>query len=743
MFTSTNPGADAATWTPTTIDPGNGLVHVSCASTSLCVAVDNAGNVVTSTSPLTGAWKAPAFVDSKTKQLHGVSCAPGSTMCVATDDLGNVISSANATGGVASDWKLANANTTHPLHAISCPSKILCVTGDFWGDIITATNPTAGTSTAWHGVHFSGFSEPISVSCKSSSTTVCVMGDQNYQTGGGQVVTSTNPTGPATAWAANYIDHDPAFSSIAGVSCPSTSLCVGVDGNGDVLTTNQPNNANNAWAQFNVTGHNSFRSISCPSTALCIAGDNAGSVYTFSSTDPSNSFDWGLEPSATDYEGSSGTPMTSVACPSTSLCIVGDLVGNILASTDPASTDQNSSPWYYVDCTSSDCASGNPIQAISCSSASLCVAIDGQGNVITSKTPKTSNTSTPGSWKTTATVPSTPSGISCAPSTTTTLCVIVDGPNAIYSTNPTGAWQSKTIDNGHTLEAVSCPSTSLCVAVDNAGYVLTSTSPKTGAWSLPVHLEYGSLTTVSCRSATFTLCVALDQYTGDAFTSFNPTGGAQSWPMSVLPGNFGSALDDAAVSCATPALCVASDDFGNAVVGRLPVPTIRSFSPASGATGSSVTINGTNFVPGASVKFGSLPSPSVSVVSATQIKATVPNGMPSAGGAISVTTAAGTASTASCSPSPCSPSSFTPTLSVTSFSPTSGPYGTSVTINGKGFATGATVKFNGVAATMVTRVSSTQLKATVPSTATTGKISVTNTAAPVGTVSSLNSYTVT
>jgi hypothetical protein len=85
---------------------------------------------------------------------------------------------------------------------------------------------------------------------------------------------------------------------------------------------------------------------------------------------------------------------------------------------------------------------------------------------------------------------------------------------------------------------------------------------------------------------------------------------------------------------------------------------------------------------------------------------------------------------------------FTPTLSITGFSPGSGPAGTVVTINGIGFNSKSTVKFNGVAASPVTFVSSSELQATVPSTATTGPITVTNTTSPVGSVKSASSFTV-
>jgi hypothetical protein len=161
-------------------------------------------------------------------------------------------------------------------------------------------------------------------------------------------------------------------------------------------------------------------------------------------------------------------------------------------------------------------------------------------------------------------------------------------------------------------------------------------------------------------------------------------------------------------------------------------PTVGSFAPTAGITGSTVTITGTHFVPGTKAKFAGLASPSVTFVSTTEIKAVVPDG--AVKGKIAATTPAGTGSSAT---------NFTPTLSITSFSPASDPVKTVVTINGVGFTTSSTVKFNGIAASRVTYVSAKQLKATVPPTATSGPITVTNTAAPRGTVSTRARYTVT
>ncbi|WP_324675064.1 malectin domain-containing carbohydrate-binding protein [Hymenobacter sp. GOD-10R] len=69
---------------------------------------------------------------------------------------------------------------------------------------------------------------------------------------------------------------------------------------------------------------------------------------------------------------------------------------------------------------------------------------------------------------------------------------------------------------------------------------------------------------------------------------------------------------------------------------------------------------------------------------------------------------------------------------ITSFTPTRGVAGTSVTITGTGFTGGTVVRFNSTTASGVTVTSATQLTATVPASATSGPISVTT---PGGTAS--------
>ena len=162
-----------------------------------------------------------------------------------------------------------------------------------------------------------------------------------------------------------------------------------------------------------------------------------------------------------------------------------------------------------------------------------------------------------------------------------------------------------------------------------------------------------------------------------------------------------------------------------------PAPTVTGFTPTSGPVGTSVTINGTNFTGATNVKFNTTNQPAFTVVSATQITAAVPAGATT--GKISVTTPGGTGQSAT---------NFTvigaPTI--TSFTPTSGPVGTSVTINGTNFTGATAVTFNGSNQPAFTVNSATKITAAVPTGATTGKISVT---APGGTATSAGDFTVT
>jgi hypothetical protein len=152
-----------------------------------------------------------------------------------------------------------------------------------------------------------------------------------------------------------------------------------------------------------------------------------------------------------------------------------------------------------------------------------------------------------------------------------------------------------------------------------------------------------------------------------------------------------------------------------------PAPSITSLAPNSGAIGSVITINGSNFGPtqgNGGVKFGTLAG-TITNWSPTSIVATVPTGAVT--GSVVVTAAGGVASNGS---------TFTVTAApaITSVSPTAGGgFGSSFTIAGTNF--GATqgngkVTLNSIPAT-VSNWSATSIVAQVPSGVTTGNVVVT------------------
>ncbi|MCZ8216194.1 MAG: IPT/TIG domain-containing protein, partial [Cyclobacteriaceae bacterium] len=152
-------------------------------------------------------------------------------------------------------------------------------------------------------------------------------------------------------------------------------------------------------------------------------------------------------------------------------------------------------------------------------------------------------------------------------------------------------------------------------------------------------------------------------------------------------------------------------------------PTITSFSPTTGSSGTTVTITGVGFSTTSSnntVRFFNNRTATVTASTTTSITAIVPASTIT--GIISVTTNCLTAASAT---------NFTistlPPPTITSFTPSSGPVGTTVTITGTNFdptPANNIVAFNGVTA-VVTASTTTSITTTVPTGATTGTITVT------------------
>jgi hypothetical protein len=315
--------------TPRSIDPA-GLLSVSCASASLCVAGDRAGGVVVSTDP---ADPSPTWtltnVDGTTP-IGAMSC-PSATLCVAGDRAGLVLASTNP-AGPAPTWSTAQPGgpmfstlIRHPgqvlppgVQGIACASVSLCVAAvypDFNESIAygisSSTNPAGGTA-AWS--LYSGFGSGLTFEVGSCpSVTLCVLSDQS-----GSIAWNSNPTG--MDWNVIKVDK---LNAIPAISCPTRSLCVAADFFGDIITSTRPTHS--GWKRaLRVDGYNAFTGVSCPATTLCVAVDVRGNVFT--SRHPT------AGKSAWHKDRGFGRAL-HVSCPTSSLCVAVDRGGRVIVGT--------------------------------------------------------------------------------------------------------------------------------------------------------------------------------------------------------------------------------------------------------------------------------------------------------------------------------------------------------------------------------------------------------------------------
>ena len=182
-ITSTDPTGGAGAWTMADIDGTNAIYGVSCVAPSLCVAGDWVGQVLSSSSPTAGAaaWVPltvdfPPSAEPDVVHVADVSC-PSSTLCLAVDELGNVLSSTDPAGGRAAVWTATSVDGPNYMLGISCPTVWLCVTVDHAGRVVvgeeafrthtTPTRPRIAAALA-HGL-------PVNVSCSRACSAAVVV----------------------------------------------------------------------------------------------------------------------------------------------------------------------------------------------------------------------------------------------------------------------------------------------------------------------------------------------------------------------------------------------------------------------------------------------------------------------------------------------------------------------------------------------------------------------------------------
>jgi len=257
-------GTTRATWSPISYveagsQPGYDSVYgVSCPSTQMCMAVDEAGNALAWRN---GRWSAPQPVGAG-GTLDSVSC-PSTSFCVAT-------SSGQATVYDGRDWSMARTVGASATYRISCPTTTFCAAVGATGypgqpSIVATFNGSTWTSSATPST---GTLQDrlLGVSCPQAGRCTALNHD-------GRILTLTSGR-----WVPQRRAIEPGGSSVA---CPTVSFCMAV---GTFSRGGSRNSAPSipAWYATEVDGHWSaarpvpgleasiFLSVSCPTANQCM-----------------------------------------------------------------------------------------------------------------------------------------------------------------------------------------------------------------------------------------------------------------------------------------------------------------------------------------------------------------------------------------------------------------------------------------------------------------------------------------
>ena len=176
--------------------------------------------------------------------------------------------------------------------------------------------------------------------------------------------------------------------------------------------------------------------------------------------------------------------ITSLACPTSTLCVATDAAGDIAVSGDPGDV----APRWQLEHIDSPVPVPVPagyrvhehwLQSISCPSTALCVAVDYAGQVLWSTDPLGGSST----WHAAAIDPGHEfSLVACAPNTS--MCVAGDADGRIFVTpaaqEGASAWVSRSISGTRQgFEGLACPTVSFCLAVDFDNNAFSSTDPPT------------------------------------------------------------------------------------------------------------------------------------------------------------------------------------------------------------------------------------------------------------------------
>jgi len=325
LFSASAASATGSVWnTPFQLSGSPNLVSVSCApgttsSSGLCMAVSSA-TAYSATNPAGGSG---SYASSTPANSGSLSTACISTSFCFDSTTGGHWGIASFSGNTAT-WTDNPAGATQ-FKATSCPSSNFCIHTQATSstNVLFSSTPTVASGGWGSAVTLPSGGTLNSIACSPGTTStsgsgVCVAGSSN-----GDIDTTTNPAGTASAWTSTNIDTS--TNTITGVFCQTSSFCVAVDNNGNAFVSTNPTGGAGAWTKTDIDGTTALTSVSCGSTSACVAVDGLGNAFIYGTS-------WGT---ATSIDSSRA--ITSVTCTSTSFCEAVDSSGFVI--TGSLSTD--------------------------------------------------------------------------------------------------------------------------------------------------------------------------------------------------------------------------------------------------------------------------------------------------------------------------------------------------------------------------------------------------------------------
>lgn len=230
IFTSTDPGGGPEAWKETQLHGKSAIYSVSCATATECVALAKDGTLIGSSNPLGGAsaWKTADLYpyEPVTYGQNAVACVAGGGLCVATGQSSSILWARNPLAGILS-WRGVKLGRFPTLLGVACASPKLCV-GYGFATLIASRNPAHGRwSRRGAPKHLPRGLALNAGSCAPSGFCAVAGGSGSNN---GTVLTNAAPM--RRAWRRARIDNVP----IRSIACPSSGLCIAVDGSGRILT---------------------------------------------------------------------------------------------------------------------------------------------------------------------------------------------------------------------------------------------------------------------------------------------------------------------------------------------------------------------------------------------------------------------------------------------------------------------------------------------------------------------------